>query len=165
MTRKLLISDANIIIDIIAGGLVDELFMLDYEFGTPDVLYEKELKVQHPEILSAGLKVIELEPKSVDYANTVFQAGSNNRISLHDCLALSLAKQESCVLLTGDARLRQYAESEGIEVKGTLWLMQQFFDNGLVIANRAEQAYELMRQDGSRLPVDEIKRQLKSFRK
>ncbi len=51
MSKKLLISDANIIIDIIAGELVETMFALEYEFGIPDILYAEELEEQHPEIL------------------------------------------------------------------------------------------------------------------
>ena len=54
MSKKLLISDANIIIDIVAGELVDAMFSLDYEFGTPDILYAEELEEQHSGILNAG---------------------------------------------------------------------------------------------------------------
>ena len=42
--RKLLISDANILIDISVGGLLGELFRLNYEYGLPDVLFEYELQ-------------------------------------------------------------------------------------------------------------------------
>lgn len=35
----LLISDANILIDIEIGGLVAPMFSLDYQFAVPDVLF------------------------------------------------------------------------------------------------------------------------------
>ena len=64
MSKKLLISDANIIIDIVAGELVEAMFSLEYEFSTPDILYVEELEEQHPEIIEAGLKPLELTPES-----------------------------------------------------------------------------------------------------
>lgn len=165
MHRKLIISDANIIIDIIAGELVDVMFQLDYTFGTPDILFEKELKQQHPEIILAGLQVLELNAETVAYASSVFNADASDRVSLMDCVALALAKQENCTLLTGDARLRMHAEADSIEVKGTIWLMQQLFDNKLIDANKADMAYRNMLNDGSRLPEKEITKQLKAFRR
>ena len=48
MSQKLLISDANILIDVIDGGIVDEMFMLEWEFGVPDVLFHYELKNHYP---------------------------------------------------------------------------------------------------------------------
>ncbi len=43
VNRKLLISDANVVIDIIDGGLLEGMFSLEYEYGIPDLLYEDEL--------------------------------------------------------------------------------------------------------------------------
>ena len=164
MHRELLISDANIIIDIIAGELVEPIFRLDYVFATSDVLFDKELKPQHPEIVQAGLQVLELQAEAVEYASTQFQADKADRLSFMDCIALALARQEECVLLTGDARLRKRAEDQCIDVKGTIWLVQQLFDNNLIDADHAEDAYKKMRNDGSRLPEKEINKQLKTFR-
>ncbi len=36
---RLLISDANILIDVEIGGLVAPMFSLDYRFSVPDVLF------------------------------------------------------------------------------------------------------------------------------
>ena len=40
---RLLISDANILIDMECGGLLDCMFTVDYEFAVLDVLFEEEL--------------------------------------------------------------------------------------------------------------------------
>lgn len=40
-----------------------------------------------------------------------------------DLFALALAELEKCPLLTGDAALRLAAETEQVEVKGTIWLI------------------------------------------
>ena len=57
----LLISDANILIDIEIGGLVAPMFSLDYRFAVPDVLYHEELEEQHSYFLDMGL-----EPREFD---------------------------------------------------------------------------------------------------
>jgi predicted lipoprotein with Yx(FWY)xxD motif len=51
----LLISDANILIDIDTGGLVAPMFSLDYRFAVPDVLFAEELEEQHSYFLGMGL--------------------------------------------------------------------------------------------------------------
>jgi len=152
VSKKLLISDANIIIDIIAGELVEAIFALPYEFGVPEILFAEELEGQHPEIQQAGLKLMELQPDSMDAAMRYFENNPTNTVSVNDCLTLSLAQQEQCTLLTGDAKLRQLSMVEGVAVKGTLWLIQQLFDNKLIDADKAEAAYRKMLHDGSRLP-------------
>ena len=164
MYKKLLISDANIIIDIVAGELVNAMFRLAYDFGVPDVLYADELEAQHSDILDAGLKLFELQPDSVDYANTLIEENVNLRVSVHDCMALSLAKQECCTLLTGDAKLKQLAMVENVSVRGTIWLVEQMIDIGQITVAEAEIAYGRMLKDGSRLPAAEIQKQLKKFK-
>lgn len=165
MSRKLLISDANIIIDIAAGELVEAMFTLEYEFATPDILFSEELEEQHPEVLDAGFKVIELKPESISQADRYFQENMVSRVSVNDCLALSLAKQENFPLLTGDSKLKQLAIVEGVTVRGTLWLVEAMFTNGFITAKGAEIAYQKMLDDGSRLPVQAIQKQLKIFNK
>lgn len=93
----LLISDANIFIDLEEGGLIAELFQLPHEIMTP-------------------------------------------------------ARQEQCPLLTGDNALRNAAASEGIEVRGTLWVVEALVAQGVITKRRAESAYNRMKSAGRRLP-------------
>jgi len=43
----LLISDANILIDIESGGLITFMFSLEVQFAVPDILFNDELKDLH----------------------------------------------------------------------------------------------------------------------
>jgi len=43
VNQKLLISDTNILIDMTAGGILEKIFLLEYEFAVPDVLFHEEL--------------------------------------------------------------------------------------------------------------------------
>ena len=47
----LLISDANILMDVEVGDLVAPMFSLGYEFAVPNVLYYEELEDQHAHLL------------------------------------------------------------------------------------------------------------------
>ena len=163
MSKKLLISDANIIIDIVAGELVEAMFALEYEFGVPDVLYADELEAQHSTMLDVGLRQFELAPELVNSAIALYETAIVTKVSANDCMALALAQAEECPLLTGDARLKQLATSEGVTVFGTLWLVENMLNSGLLTAAEAEEAYQKMLEDGSRLPIREINKQLKKF--
>lgn len=163
MSKKLLISDANIIIDIVAGELVDGMFALEYEFAVPDLLYAEELEQQHSDIVDKGLLVIGLTSESISAANNLFEQNNQLKVSVNDCIALSLAQQESCSLLTGDARLKQLAIVEGVPVRGTLWLVEQMIIANCVTIEQVEVAYVKMQDDGSRLPEADIKKQIEKF--
>lgn len=62
---QLLISDANILIDLEEGGLLDELFLLPYQFSVPDILFHEELQNQHAHLLQKGLILGELSAETV----------------------------------------------------------------------------------------------------
>jgi len=159
---KLLISDANIIIDMEVGGLIKQMFRLDYEFAVPDVLYETELKENHANLLKLGLKQLELQPEAVAY--TVELAAKYRKPGRIDLMALALAKQEQCRLLTGDQALREAGRAEGMEVVGTIWLVGEMLHAEILTKKDAREAYHKMKESDRRLPWDEVDKQLKQWR-
>lgn len=163
MPRTLLISDANILIDIDVGGVLREMFALAYEFGVPNVLYEQELKLRHPEMHELGLRSIELSANSVAKVISLVAKYRSVGVSTNDVFALVLAQQEQTTLLTGDAKLRQVCIAENVDVHGTVWLMGEMLAADVLDVDRARAAYEAMRRAGSRLPWQEIEKQLKDF--
>jgi len=162
---QLLISDANILIDMEVGGLLRRMFRLDVTFAVPNILFEEELREQHPELPRLGLKSLELSATSVDYAENLVVKYQTIGASINDLLAVALAWQEQCPRLTGDAKLRIAAEREQIEFHGTLWLVEQMVEARVIAVRQANAAYRKMRDAGRRLPWDEIEKQLDSFRK
>jgi len=79
----LLISDANILMDIEVGDLVAPMFSLGYQFVVPDVLYYEELEEQHAHLLDMGLQTRTLSPKSVERADAepdLRQAGAQRLV-------------------------------------------------------------------------------------
>lgn len=159
MQVKLLISDANVIIDMEVGGLIKQMFRLDYEFAVPDVLYETELKENHANLPKLGLKRLELQPEAVAY--TVELAARYRKPGRIDLMALALAKQEQCRLLTGDQALREASKAEGMDVVGTIWLVGELLCVKIIAKKDARAAYNKMRESDRRLPWDEVDKQLK----
>ena len=160
MRRRRLISDANILIDMNAGGLLRSMFQLDATFAVPNTLFEEELRAHHPELPRLGLKSLDLHEQAVNYADQLVRKYIALGASINDLLALALAWQEKCPLLTGDARLRGVGRQESIEVHGTLWLVGQMVDARVIVGRRAAAAYRRMREAGRRLPWDEVEEQL-----
>lgn len=160
MQAKLLISDANIIIDMEVGGLIKQMFRLEYEFAVLDVLYETELKDNHANLPKLGLRRLELQPESVTY--TVELAARYRRPGRIDLMALALAKQEQCRLLTGDQALRDAGGAEGIDVVGTIWLVGEMLRAKIVTKKDARVAYNKMKESDRRLPWAEVEKQLQA---
>lgn len=155
---RLLISDANILIDVEIGGLVTPMFSLDYRFSVPDVLFYEELDEQHGYLLDMGLEVRELDERMV--ARVFDLAGQYKRPGRYDLFALVLAAEENCPLLTGDKDLKAAAESERVEVRGTLWLVEEMVRTGKISVQIARNAYLRMQVHGRRLPWKEAEDRL-----
>lgn len=122
---KLLISDANILIDFNAGEIIKEMFQLNckYQFAVPDILFEEELKIKHKYLKDLGLIIMPLNEHSVELAYNFSQ--QYKKPSLNDRFALTLAKQEQSILLTGDKPLREAATKENVKTHGSIWLIEQ----------------------------------------
>ena len=65
--------------------------------------------------------------------------------------------------MTGDRRLREAANNEKIEVKGTLWLIERMFEEKIINKRDARKAYDKMREAHRRLPWTQVIQQLKRF--
>ena len=157
-----LISDANIIIDMEVGNILDHMFRLPETFAVPDILYIEELAGQHSELPDLGLEVIRLRAEFVAEAYRLRE--TYNKPGMNDLFALALAKQELCPLLTGDKDLRAAATDEEVVVNGTLWLVQRLFDEDVLTIDVIEEAYTLMKGEGRRLPWNEVTKQIKRMK-
>ena len=158
---RLLISDANVLIDLDIGGVLECLFLLrDYRFAVPDVLFAEELVKHHPQLPELGLELLTLGAPAISetLALTTRYAGSG--VSLNDLMTLALARQEGCPVLTGDRVLRRIAGDEGVAVMGTLWLIERLVAGEVIGVTEAQSAYARMRAGGRRLPWDQVQRQI-----
>lgn len=163
MPKRLLISDTNILIDMRVGQLLDAMFKLPYEYATPTTLFEEELSQYHTGLLELGLRLFSLEPTSLERKQML--GIKHSGVSSHDLDALCLAEQHSAPLLTGDGKLRQVCLEENVDVRGTVWLVGEMLVTKDITVDEATVAYQRMEADGSRLPWDEVEKQLKHFRK
>ncbi|MCE9681147.1 hypothetical protein [Halomonas alkalisoli] len=81
----------------------------------------------------------------------------------NDYLALALAKQEGCPLLTGDQGLKQASLGEDVSVMGTVWLLRAMVENRLLSVDEALNALGLMKTRKRRLPWTEAERILRGL--
>ncbi|TFW72331.1 DUF3368 domain-containing protein [Methylotenera oryzisoli] len=158
---QVLISDANILIDLEEGLLIDKIFELPFVFKIPDVLFEEELSEQHHHLIALGLQLGELTGESLIKVFALIE--QYPQPSRNDCLALALAKQENCPLITGDKNLRKAAETEEVQVYGTLWLVECLVQHSIINKLQAHSAYERMEQYGRRLPWPEAHQRINNL--
>lgn len=84
----LIISDANVIIDLECAGLTGRIFRLPMEIAVPDLLFHDELSEQHSDLPALGLQILELSPELIDEANNL--CAKHSAAGIYDMFALAL---------------------------------------------------------------------------
>jgi len=83
---------------------------------------------------------------------------------VNDLLALVLARALEATLLTGDRHLRRVAAQEGVDVHGTLWVLDEMVRLEVITPPQATQALERMLAQARRLPRAECQRRLRQWK-
>ena len=158
----LCIVDANILIDLHVGGLLQELFCLPFRLAAPDVIIAELDEPDGEMLVGYGLESMELMGDQV--LEVMALLTRYRSVSANDLFALVLARVQKATLLTGDRHLTGVADREGVTTHGTLWVLDEMVRLGIVAQAKAAQALEQMLGRGSRLPQAECQRRLRQWR-
>jgi len=154
--------DTNILIDFHRGHLLEALFALPLTFLVPDVILA-ELEVPDGEqLLAWGLRSASSTGEQVTAVMDL--AAIHRAPSINGLFALVLARVRSASLLTGDRALRQLAEFEGIDVHGTLWLLDELVRCAIITSEHAAEGLERMVACGGRLPEKACRSRMRRWR-
>jgi len=164
----LIITNTNIFFDIISIGALPELFSLDYKiFTTVFVIQEIKQSDQKESIevfiRAKELTVIEFGSDEIDEIEE-FKTIKNFK-GITDKSVLWKSMKLNCPLLTGDRKLRSEAENQGVEVHGTIWVIERLVEKNLINLARGVHLLETLKQVNSSLPFDEIDKLIKKYRK
>jgi len=125
------------------------------------MLYQEELHPYFSNLVHLGLEPKDIQPIGVGRILALRQKYKG--VGSNDLAALVLAEELQVPLITGDAKLRKACLEENVEIRGTIWLVGETVTAQIVSVATAKDAYDKMIADGSRLPQEEIRRQLREF--
>ncbi len=154
--------DTNILIDFYRGNLLEALFAFPFAFLAPDVIIAELEIPDGQQLLDWGLQSASLGGEQV--AAVLALAAVHRGPSINDLFALILARAIAAPLLTGDRSSRQLAESEGIEVHGSLWLLDELVRLTIITPAQASAGLERMIAHGSRLPKKECQMRIQQWK-
>lgn len=160
--QRLCVVDNTVFIDFHAGKLLPELFCLPIKFISPNVIVEEVDKPDGDKLIEYGLEKKILsgnQVEEVDYFHSRYKEPSAN-----DIAALILARDLQATLLTGDRGLREAAETEGVSVHGTLWILDQLLESNLITHSKAREALKKMMAKNRWLPKAECTKRLKKWK-
>lgn len=156
------VPDSNVLIDFQQAGILEVLFSLPSRWLLPDLTLA-EMHTPDPH------RLLELGVEEALFSRGEIQAIVQLRarypaLSLPDCANLYLAHREHAILLTGDRLLRRIAENDfGLQVRGTLWLLDHLLTMGYLSRQSAAHALRAMLEAGRRLPRAECERRLERW--
>jgi hypothetical protein len=158
-----LVSDTSVVIDLERARLIEALFTLPHQVMVPDLLYDREMRGHGGEqLVELGLVVRSLTGDEVGRAQRL--RSREQRISLYDSYALSIAMTESALLLSGDAALRRLAEAEHVRCHGVLWVFDELEAHAAVTGRRLRAGLTaLAAHPRSRLPAGEVETRLRRY--
>ena len=163
---KYISSDTNIWIDFNTISRTDLPFRLPCTY----IMYKEALRkeiINPPELLTdlqkRGLIGVDLTIEEFFYADELSK--KYVKLSGYDRTALAVAKFRNIPLLTGDNPLRKAAEKEGVEVFGTIGLLDKLYDGDYI--NKLEYQFcleSLLERKERRLPTEELQKRIDSLR-
>jgi len=160
-------SDTNIWIDLNEIDALELAFrsslryVMYHETIRKEVLYPENL---NEKLLSLGLVAVDITADEFFCADEINQKYA--RISVHDSIALAIAKNRNIILLTGDKALRRAAAAEGVTVMGTIGLLDHLYSEGAINKGEYINCIRFLKEKNNgiiRLPEEELIRRLKDF--
>lgn len=163
---KYISSDTNIWIDFNTISRTDLPFRLPCTY----IMYKEALRkeiINPPELLTdlqkRGLIGVDLTIEEFFYADELSK--KYVKLSGYDRTDLAVAKYRKIPLLTGDNPLRKAAEKEGVEVFGTIGLLDKLYEGDYI--NKLEYQFcleSLLEHKERRLPEEELQKRIESLR-
>lgn len=168
---EIVVNDTEVLIDMYNANLLGLVEHCSIRFHTVDyVLAELHRSpYRRPEIdrmVEDGVLVVHSfsEKENLDLLAYYTRMASQTNLSPTDCAVLKYSKDNGYRLLTGDKKLRNHAEDEGVLVSGILYLVDKFVSEQLiertVMADRLEQLLHI----NPRLPQALFKERIRVLR-
>ena len=154
---KIVLNDANILIDVIHIELIDVLFKISHlELKTTDFVFSElheDQKLIIQEFVDSGNLII-IESNEEDLNQISGLLSRSRGLSFEDCSVWYFAKFNGGILLTGDGALRKKSANDGVEVRGILFVFDQLLLANLITFEFAILKINQLYNINERLPQD-----------
>lgn len=158
----LLISDANIFIDLEKLGLLPLMSRLSHEIKTTDMVYQELYPYQQALLDQIQIEQFVFEADELLEFYSDYQALEEVGISVPDYSLVFKAKKHSYAgIVSGDKKLRNFSKRQNIQVFGIFFIFDRLLDESLI--EKAQWIIKLkeLEQLNPRLPVSEFKKRYK----
>lgn len=155
ITSKIIITDTNIITDLNNANILKEFVELDNVYIS-DIIKRDEInsKTCNPDIID---KFKTIKTTSSEFLESTKLNMIEKKLSLYDILNFLIARDNDCILATGDNRLKKYSEKNGVEVYRTLKIIKLMAEKNVINYETAIKACKLLKDcPTTRIPENDI---------
>lgn len=144
ITTKIIITDTNIITDLDNANILEKFIDIDNVYIS-DMVKNDEINSKTGNVkLINKFKVISATANQLIEVNKL--SYTEKKLSTYDLLNFVIARDNNCILATGDNRLKNYSENNGVEVLRTLKIIKLMKDNNIISYRKAINACKLLKQ-------------------
>lgn len=155
----LLVSDANIFIDLEKIGLLIEFSKLDIEISTSDFVFNELNTKQQMLVKSLNIDIYTLNSDELIIFLNEYQALGQVKISSQDYSIYYFAKKYKAYLLSNDKALRNFSKKNSVDVKGIFYILDLIIEQSTLSKNDLSASIALL-LNNSWLPTNEINKRL-----
>lgn len=163
---KIIVNDANILIDLAKLDLIEKLSELGAVLHTNDfVLEEIEDDVQREKIdFFVSEKIITVANTGSEEIIVISQMVIENKgLSFEDCSIWHYTKKCKGLLLTGDKKLKSCVEKDGIEVRGIIYVLDELLHKNIISKETAIIKIKQLYRFNKWLPEKEIEARINKW--
>lgn len=159
----LIISDANIFIDLNKTDLLQHFDSLGFTVATSDFVYNELNEEQRSIVDGLDIERYEMDGEELSSFYTEFSALNLKKISSQDYSIFYYAKKCDGEVLSNDMRLRKFAQKKSIPVKGLFYILDEMVSQNCVTATIMVEKLILLKEINKRLPIDEINKRIETL--
>ena len=164
---KLIITDVSVLFDLYQLELLPEFFALKAEISTTSFVYNEIVvsnQIVEFEVYKRAQKLNVIVLTEEDQEAVSQFATKRNLKSLPDKTMLWKSVQLKCALLTCDKKLKIEAKEHGIEVHGSIWVIEKLVEENILDSTKAISVLNVLKTLNDRLTLDEIDKLIKKLR-
>lgn len=166
----IVVSDTNILIDLIEAGVLEQFFLLPMKVHTTDIVISEvtapEQKAQVRTLVQTRCLTVKTytPDEMLRLLNFVNSRRRKCNLRIADFSVWQYASESNYILLTGDGNLRKLASEDGVEVHGTIYIFDKMVEQKILTPVIAADKLELLYSINHRLPKSEIDSRIEKWR-
>lgn len=155
ITEKIIITDTNIITDLSNAGILEKFIELDNVFVSDLVMNDEFNSNTCNEHILKKMKTIEFT--AIQMIELEKLQKTTNKLSQYDLINYITARDCRWILATGDKRLKDYSEKNGVLVIRTLKIIEMLSSDSIITYKEAMNACALLKIcKDTRIPIESI---------